>query len=94
MYINDLYNTSDRGPMTLVMNVYTLSIFTKETPDSLLNSVDMAFMSDIKNIEGAPECLVINSKIENKELIPCFETLDNKEGFIKSYEIYKKCSAG
>jgi hypothetical protein len=45
--------------MTLVMNVYTVSIFTKATPDSLLDSIDMAFVSDVREIEGAPECLVI-----------------------------------
>jgi len=41
------------------MNVYTVSIFTKATPDSLLDSIDMAFVSDVREIEGAPECLVI-----------------------------------
>ena len=80
--------------MTFVMNVYTVSIFTKETPDSLLNSIDLAFVSDVQLIEGAPECIVIMSKIENKSLIPCFEKYQMKALFIKAYEIYKKCQQG
>ncbi len=52
--------------MWFVMNVYTISIFTKETPDSLFNSIDLAFVDDIKDIQGAPECLVISAMIEKK----------------------------
>ena len=72
MLILYLWNTTMCCPMTLVMNVYTMSLFTKDTPESLLNSIEMAFVSDIKEIEGAPKCLVITSKIEDKEIIPCF----------------------
>ena len=78
--------------MTLVMNVYTVSIFTKATPDSLLDSIDLAFVTDVSQIEGAPECLVISSKPENKTLIPCFLEEEMKTEFIKAYEILKKCS--
>ena len=77
--------------MTFIMNVYTVSIFTKDTPDSLLNSIDMAFVSDIAFIEGAPECVDIKSKIEGKSLIPCFEEYSMKDLFIKAYEIFAKC---
>lgn len=93
-FILDLWNTTLRGPMTFVMNVYTVTIFTKETPDSLLNSIDMAFVSDIEEIEGAPECIVLTSKVENKTLIPCFATEDNKPEAISAYEIFKKCMDG
>lgn len=94
MYIEDLYNTSQRLPMTFVMNVYTVSIFTKDTPDSLLDSIDLAFVSDVRFIEGAPECVVIQSKIENKNLIPCFEQYPMKALFVKAFEIFKKCQQG
>jgi len=47
MYITTLWNTTDRYPMTFIMNIHTASIFTKETPDSLLNSIDNAFITDI-----------------------------------------------
>ena len=80
--------------MTLVMNVYTVSLFTKDTPDSLLNSIDMTFVSDIREIEGAPECLVITSKVEKKTLIPCFEKEEDKGKYIKAYEVFKKCMEG
>lgn len=90
-FIESLYNTSARQPMVFVMNVYTVSIFAKETPDSLVDSIDMAFVSDIQMIEGAPECVVIKSKIETKEEIPCFSELGFKFEFIKAYEIFKKC---
>jgi len=52
--------------MTIVMNVYTLSIFATDKPDSLINSIDSVFISDIKEIEGAPECLDILSDKEHK----------------------------
>jgi len=94
MYITTLWNTTDRYAMTFVMNIHTVSIFTKETPDSLLNSIDNAFITDLQEIEGAPECIAIISESEKKELIPCFQTVDMKKTYLATYEKFMKCMEG
>jgi len=37
--------------MTIVMNVYTLSMLATDKPDSLINSIDRVFITDVKEIE-------------------------------------------
>lgn len=49
-HIKNLNNTHLRAPMHLVMNAYTVSLFTTYSPDSLLVSIDMLDIADILSI--------------------------------------------
>ena len=78
------------------MNMYTVNVFAKKgDPATLLNSIDWAFVdSPVKNMTHAPDCLLISSSEEKKDIGFCFKTEAEMTVWMTAVEMIKLCRKG
>ena len=71
--------------------MYTVSLFKEKSPSSLLVSIDWVHANKPVRIVGAPDCFVIDSEIERKEIPVCLPTETEVDAWLEAFMTFGKC---
>jgi len=95
MFIESTYNTTARAPAVLIGSSYQLSLFLRDDPSTLIDSIDTFHLDTIGNLQGCPTCLEMKASSENDKAINfCFEDLTTKESWELAFEKWNMCRKG
>ncbi len=74
--------------------MYTVSLFREINPATLLVSIDWVHATKPARLEGAPDCLVIRSEVENKEIPMCLDNASEVTSWLEAFLQFGKCNKG
>jgi len=74
--------------------MYTISLFRERDPATLLVSIDWVHATKPQRLVGAPDCLVIRSEIENKDIPICLDSASTVTTWLEAFLQFGKCNKG
>lgn len=77
------------------MTIWNVNIFKSKDPSSLLDSLEWADVDyPVKNMTGAPNCLLFTSEKNNKKFSFCLAKEDDLDAWYDAMFVFKMCREG
>lgn len=74
--------------------MYTISLFKDKDPSTLLVSIDWVHAMRPHQLLGAPDCFLIESDIEDKEIAFCLGSDAEVGVWLEGFVAFGKCNKG
>ncbi len=74
--------------------MYTVSLFREKDPSTLLVSIDWVHATKPQRLVGAPDCLVIRSEVEEKDIPICLNSDSEVTTWLEAFLQFGKCNKG